>query len=447
MKKIGYYLKQQKSRSLISLASLLLLLVVLLISSRLPLFTTLKSNSQQTAVIHYADHITPTLNRLIEKFNEENEGRIRVAPINIPFSKFSTNERKELLARSLRSKSDRLDIFAVDLIWVYRFAKWAEPLGKYFSTVQRSEAISHSIQSCYYKGELVAMPLKIDVGTMYYRKDLVERMPNSEELKKKLAESITWNEFIALGTSLDNLPGPFYTFPAAEYEGVVCSFIEAILNQNREFFYKDEIDLNKQEARLALNLLVDLVNQYDIAPDEVTHFTEYMCHEYYIKNDGLFLRSWPTFLSDYRTIFADSAKHLEFVRVPLPHFEDTKHANIFGGWNLMISSFSQHKKEAVEFINFLMDENSQIELYKEDGSLPILKSIYENYEEHPNPEVLKFYNEQFEYGVHRPSSEDYTRISDIISHFVNKAVKKEISVNEALEEATEMIKSGKVIIN
>jgi multiple sugar transport system substrate-binding protein len=32
-----------------------------------------------------------------------------------PFQKFSTNERKELLTRSLRSKSDRIDIFSVDL--------------------------------------------------------------------------------------------------------------------------------------------------------------------------------------------------------------------------------------------------------------------------------------------------------------------------------------------
>jgi multiple sugar transport system substrate-binding protein len=33
-------------------------------------------------------------------FNSRNKGRIEVVPVNLPFEKFTTNERKELLARS-----------------------------------------------------------------------------------------------------------------------------------------------------------------------------------------------------------------------------------------------------------------------------------------------------------------------------------------------------------
>lgn len=80
------------------------------------------------ARIYFADNISIAHEALIKRFNETYRGEIEVIPVNLPFSKFSTNERKELLARSLRSKSDLIDVFAVDLIWVPRFAKWCEPL-------------------------------------------------------------------------------------------------------------------------------------------------------------------------------------------------------------------------------------------------------------------------------------------------------------------------------
>lgn len=83
--------------------------------------------------IFFADNISNAHRKLIERFNEEFKGQIEVIPIDLPFSKFSTNERKELLARSLRSKSERIDVFAVDLIWVPRFARWGQPVGNLHS--------------------------------------------------------------------------------------------------------------------------------------------------------------------------------------------------------------------------------------------------------------------------------------------------------------------------
>lgn len=420
---------------------------LLFISFRISFFNGGNSNvNSKVAVIHYADYITDTISDLIDKFNKENEGSIKVIPIDLPFSKFSTNERKELLARSLRSKSDQIDIFAVDLIWVSRFAKWAEPVGKFFSTVQRQKAISYTMESCYYNGQLVAMPFKVDLSTMFYRKDLLKNIKGFNEIEEKLKNSITWKDFIELRDRL-NSNAPFYIFAADAYEGLMCSYIEAILNQNRDFFNEDSLEFNRKESRKALNLLVDLVNKYKISPKDVANFTEYLGHDYFMKNNGYFVRSWPTFINEYKDFIKDSTLIPEIEPVPMPHFSGFKHANMFGGWNLMISRFSQHKLEAVKFVNFLLKESSQIELFERDGSVPVLKRIYENSHDYENYKMLDYYNEQFKYGVYRPAIEDYTRISDIISHFVNKAIKKELTVDEALKEADLMIRSDKVIIH
>ncbi|MCB9069591.1 MAG: hypothetical protein H6629_17535 [Calditrichae bacterium] len=67
--------------------------------------------------IYFVDNISQAHSELINRFNAEYSGRIEVVPVDLPFEKFSTNERKQLLAKSLRSKSDRIDVFAIDLIW------------------------------------------------------------------------------------------------------------------------------------------------------------------------------------------------------------------------------------------------------------------------------------------------------------------------------------------
>jgi len=93
------------------------------------------------AKIYFADNISIAHEALIKRFNETYRGEIEVVPINLPFSKFSTNERKELLARSLRSRSDLIDVFAVDLIWVPRFAKWCEPLDIHIGMQGRQDKV------------------------------------------------------------------------------------------------------------------------------------------------------------------------------------------------------------------------------------------------------------------------------------------------------------------
>lgn len=393
--------------------------------------------------IYYADGITEAHQLLIDEFNKLYKGRIKVIPINLPFNKFSTNERKELLARSLRSKSEKIDLFAVDIVWGYRFAKWAENLTPYFTDKDLNKVIDEIFPTCYFKDSLIAYPFKIDLGTMYYRDDLLAELPNYEVVKEKLESSITWEEFINLGEELKKNGNPFYLYPASDYEGLICSYIELIMSQNRNFFDSSTIDLTKPEAVKALQTLYDLIYTYKLTPKVVTAFTEHPCHQYFIDKNGYFIRSWPTFFSEsFESVKKEDLEKIK--RVPLPHYKNGEPAAVFGGWNLMISKFSENKQEVLEFIRFLLRPESQKILFEGNGSLPVLKSLYEDPTVR-NAEALKFYHEQFKYGVHRPLLEDYTRISDIISYYVHKVLEREMNIEDALKKATEMINSHEVI--
>ncbi len=400
----------------------------------------------QTTPIYFADNISFAHEKLIDAFNQEFQGQIEVKPINLPFTKFSTNERKELLARTLRGKSNRIDILAVDLIWVPRFAKWCQPLDRFYPGSDQKMLIPQALESCFWENKLFAIPFYLDVGMMYYRRDLIGTLPDAAEMMDKLAHSITWEEFIGLSKRFPPKQYPFYLFPADNYEGLICSFVEGVANHGQGFTSGNTIHLNTPESRKTVQLFVDLIYKYQMTPSIVTKYDEYQCYLHFLKNDGIFLRGWPGFLRHYRHVIEDTSKFKYIGKAPLPHFQDGQPAFIFGGWNLMISKNSTHTKEAMTFIRFLLRPENQKFLFQEGGYIPVVQAVYQDSSFLIREPDLLFYKDLMQYGVHRPYLVNYTKLSDIISYYLNRAMKKELSVSEALEQATHLINSNQVLI-
>lgn len=404
------------------------------------------TKEQSVSKIYYADNISNAHSTLINKFNKEYAGKIEVVPVNLPFSKFSTNERKELLTRSLRSNSDRIDLFAVDYIWVPRFAKWVEPLDLYFVSDVREGILDKAINSCIYKDKLVAIPLYIDVGLMYYRKDILQKLPDYKSLEQQLKESITWQQFINLGKNLKLKNNYLYMFPANNYEGLVCSFAELLINQQPDFFNKDMVKFNTYEGKKALQLLVDFVNKINITPKEVTAFDEFLCFQYALNHDVPFVRGWPGQLDHYKYLIEDTSKFDLFEIAALPHLKGNNIGSVLGGWNLMIPANSDKKWESFQFIYFLLREDNQRILAEKGGYIPIVSKLFDDEDFLLKNKQYNYYRELLLHGIHRPVLSDYTKISDIISYYVSQAIKQDISVDEALNEMTRQVNSKRVLI-
>jgi len=385
--------------------------------------------------IHYVSHISDAHQKVIDRFNRKYEGRIQVESINLPFEKFSTNERKELLARYLRSKSDRIDVFTVDQIWVPRFTKWCLQLDKYFTLDEREEILDYGMQTCVYNNSLVAIPLYLDVSVMYYREDLLSNSQNFSTIKQKIEKSITWVDLINMDNELERKSNSLFVFPADDYEGLMCMFVELMGSQGKSLIEGKELQLSSPEARLSLKLMVDLVNKYTIAPKEVINYRENESYQEFLTNNGVLLRGWPALLVDHYKYASENDLVDKIKMAPTPHFENGQPVSVFGGWNLMISKFSPHIDESVIFIKYLLSEEAQNILNKEGGYLPTNKLIYQN---EPNDELLR-YQKLMASGIHRPFLENYTKISDIIALYLNKAINQEMSVDEALSSAENKI--------
>lgn len=405
------------------------------------------SPQQNTAAkVYFADHISPAHEAVIRRFNQLHQGQIEVVAVNLPFSKFTTNERKELLARSLRSKSDRLDVFSVDYIWTERFAKWSEPLDKYFSEKDKANILSPTLQSCLSDNKLVAMPLYIDVGMMYYRKDILAKLPDAAQIEERLQQSITWDELIALQHRLGMDRQPFYIFQGNDYEGLNCNYFEILQSLDEDYFPDNKINLNTPSARAALQKLVDFIYKHKISPPIVTQFDENKSYEYWLSNNSMFVRGWSNFIENHRTIYKDTSAFAYIGRAALPHFAGHKATSVYGGWNLMVSKFSTKKEAAIEFIRFLQTEEAKKIMFELGDYIPVNRDVYADTAYVKKYPKLLFYRSLIERGFHRPFLADYTKLADIVSHYVNLALKKEMTVEEALTKASSMINANEVMI-
>lgn len=396
--------------------------------------------------VYFADRISLGHRRVIDRFNEIHRGKIEVVPVDLPFDKFSTNERKELLARSLRSRSDKLDVFAVDLIWVRRFARWCEPLDRYIDRKDRERIIPVALRSCTYDTSLLAVPLYIDIGLMYYRKDILDRLPDARQVENELEQSMSWPEFRALRSRLGVDRSPYYLFQADDYEGLVCNYLELVAGLDPDAVGGDHIDLGSDAARAALQMMVDMVQKDGISPAAVTEFDENLSYSYMLENDGVFVRGWPNFVENFRKAYPDTAKLASIRKAALPHFPSHRPTSVLGGWNLMLSKQSARKAEAVEFIRFAGSKEAEEILYEAEGFLPVTTDIYRDSAYMAGHPDLAYYYTLLERGFDRPAMVDYTRISDILSHYLHRAIRHELSVTDALAQARDMINSNKVLI-
>jgi multiple sugar transport system substrate-binding protein len=398
------------------------------------------SRQDKTAKIYFADNISIAHRRVIEEFNRRYAGKIEVVPVDLPFTKFSTNERKELLARSLRSRSDRIDIFCVDHIWVSRFARWAEPLDNCLTPEERRSIMPYAMESCTVDSHLVALPMYLDLGVMYYRKDLIRALPNGEAIDKKFQESITWDDLGGLKKYFPHQA--LFLFQGDDFEGLVCMYFELVAAYDKAHFSANALNLTSPASFKAAQMLVDFVHLQRISPPEVADFRENDCMTYMLENDAVTMRNWPGIFRDIPN--NRIVKLLEVA--PLPHFKDREQAGIFGGWNLMIAKSSTEKEAAQTFIRFLLTEESQKLMYGLGGYLPVIDKVYDDTAfVRLNPSLPR-YRKLLVHGVERPALVEYTKVSDIIAHFLHRAITGELTVDQALTQAQTMISSNKVLI-
>ena len=299
---------------------------------------------------------------LIREF-EEMEG-VKVRVVRQPVD---TDLRRQTLVVALSSKKEDPDLFLMDVAWVGQFVAsgWLEELRgidtePFFKSVLEVDRM---------EGRLYALPVYVDCGLLYYRKDLLK--------KYSCGVPATWEELLRCSLKVQEEERKkvrdFYAFlwQGAQYEGLVCTFLEFSASAG------GGLDRIYSEPNLkALRFMRDLIHRYKISPPNTyTEMREEEVRITFQSGKALFERNWPYAWKLHNS--EDSPIRGKVGVAVLPKFENGRYASCLGGWHIGISRFSDRKEDALKFLRFIVSKEVQRKLALELGWNPGRKDVYE----------------------------------------------------------------------
>jgi len=347
-----------------------------------------------------------------------------------------TDQQRQSLITSFEAGVRNPDVFLMDVGWLALFSHsgWLEPLEGIDTAPFFAKVIDLADT---YNGDLVALPIYMDGGLLYYRKDLLEASGIS-------APPNTWEELVrsslAIQPKMRKKRPDFYAFvwQGAEYEGLICDFLE-FAGSNGGFVLEDgSIHVNTPQNRRAVQFMHDLIWKYKISPPNTyTEMKEEQVRRWFQRGDALYERNWPY---AYRLHEEEGSVVRDRTGIaPIPAPKGSTSVSTLGGWHIGVSRFSDAKREALEFVKYVTSYQGQKQMVLLLGWNPGRQDLYsdkEIVEKMPNFPKLK---EIFRNARPRPMVPYYTQVSEIVQTKINGVLAGRFPADGALAEADEEI--------
>ncbi|MEM7555375.1 MAG: ABC transporter substrate-binding protein [Cyanobacteria bacterium P01_A01_bin.84] len=350
--------------------------------------------------------------------------------INIIEGPNATNLLEDLYTSAFILGDSPYDLINMDVIWTPKFAAagWLLDLTDKISVDKLKEFSSKDVEGGRYEGKLYRIPMRSDVGMLYYRKDLL----NSANLKPpenfadliKISQNLQQQRTIEWG----------YLWQGKQYEGLAAMFVEVLEGMGGYWVKPDtlEVGLDKPETIEAINFLKTTVKE-KVSPSGVTTYQEEETRRIFQNGRALFLRNWPYVWSEAQK--EDSPIKGKIAIKPMVGNGSNSGGACLGGWGLGIAKSSRHPKEAMMAIEYFTSEEAQREFVLEAGFVPSRRSLFTDPEivtKYPHyPELLKVVDK----AVLRPPIAQYAQASDILQRYLSAALTGTQTPEDAMKAA------------
>jgi multiple sugar transport system substrate-binding protein len=346
----------------------------------------------------------------------------------------------DLLTQKLKNKSTDVDVFFMDVVWPPEFAAagWALPLDDLFSQERQEQFLQSTILANTYQDHIYGVPLFIDSGVLYYRKDLLE--------KYGLNAPETWPEMVSQAQKIvmeeSEQGNEIYGFSGQfkQYEGLVCNMMEFIMSNDGAFIDNDtgKSTITGERAIEAVRFVRDsLIGK--TAPRGVLTYQEPESLDLFIQGKAVFHRNWP-YAWEISNNPSKSRVAGKVGIARLPYFEGSRSYAALGGWQLGISTFSEKRELAWEFVEFLTSRRIQKLFAVKSGKAPTRKALYNDggvLKANPHFKSMKAV---FLTAYPRPLTPLYPSVSNILQRYFSKAISNtDTDIEKEAEDASQEI--------
>jgi multiple sugar transport system substrate-binding protein len=372
---------------------------------------------------------------LVQAFNKSHPNikvTLTVGPTNV-------DTVRGTLSTQLGSGSATPDVYEGDVTWPAQFAKagLAVNLTNLFPADFWKRFSPGAIKLAQYNGASYSVPSWTEAAFLYYRKDLLDQagLPVPKTWEDLVADA---KQIQATGAVKDG-----YTWQGASYEGLTCDFSELIADAGGGIASGDykKSTMNTPAGVKALNFLKETMNS-GVSPKATPTFQEPQSLDDFTAGNALFMRNW----SYAWAITQDPSQSKVVGKVgmaPLPTFADQAYpgASTNGGGGMYINPHSKYQKQAITFLTWLTDTESQSMFASVGKVLPAniqAQTPQAQAEVGPVGQVLA----QLKIVGRPVGTPAYSQVSRAVFQNINAALSGNASVNDALKSADSQISSA-----
>lgn len=379
------------------------------------------------------DSVTDQRQKLVDEWNSmhppNEQARIE------ELSPLADDQHSEMLARAQSADPD-VDVYNLDVTWTTEFAAAGHIRRLDESRVPTAEFLAGPLSTCRYDGGLYALPFNADVGLLYYRSDLLER------IGQKDAPPQDWDTLTRQVEALKDLPdvddaAAGYVGQLDDYEGLTVTALEMIWGERGTVVDDDgrvlpDGDDDVQAMQNGLERLAALSPADRSGLDEAGSIARFR------DGEALFMRNWP--VAARRLKEPGDKPAPAFAVAPLPGGSAA-----LGGQNLAISTRTTRPRAARALVEFLTGDRSQ-QLLFERGGLPATRRVVYLDPLFREDLVAKTLRGALDGAAHpRPAVARYTEFSTAFRDAVNDYFRDPDSLREdALRADLEAALSGRL---
>jgi multiple sugar transport system substrate-binding protein len=380
-----------------------------------------------------------TLQPLVDKFNKQNKGNFKVTYREMPTD---TGQFFDQLRTEFQAGASEIDVIGGDVIWPAQFAAngWILDVSDRFPKSEQQKFLQGPVESLIYEDAIYGVPWFTDAGMLYYRKDLLDESgisqpPTTWDDLKQMAEQVRQDAGLKYG----------FVFQGAEYEGGVCNGLEYIWTNGGDVLDGNTVVVDSPEAAAGLETEHSMVTE-GVAPKAVSTYKETETDPTFLNGDAVFARNWPYMYALAGTEDYPKVKPEQLGVAPLPVGEGGPTTSALGGWDMMINANSEKQDSAWEFVQWMTAEEQQKWRALNATLLPTRAALYEDQEVLQKVPVIRLGKTALQNTKPRPVSPYYSDMSLKMAEEFNKALKGDVSPEQAVktlqEELSSIIEQG-----
>ena len=353
-----------------------------------------------------------------EKLSREFEIKSGI-PVRILRYPSNTDQQRQNLVISLKAKITDPDVFLMDIAWLglFRTAGWLMPMKEMDTTPFFPEVID-SVDR--YEQQLIALPVYLDAGVLYYRKDLLSAENGGEPPR-------SWTELVDTARKIQTVQREInsafhgFVWTGAQYEGLITVFMEFAGKPGGFIQEKNRLRLNSPPNVQALTLMRDLIHRTGISPPNTyTNMREEDVRLFFQRGDALFERNWPYAWALHQKKGALVRGKTGVTAIPGPG--PGLGVSTLGGYHVALSRYTDKEKEALAFVKFITSFENQKRMVTELGWNPGRRDLYDDPDvlrEAPHFKALK---EVFRNARPRPLEPYYNQASMVAQRHINRVL-------------------------